>query len=501
MSNETLEKLIDHTRQTAILASVDELLNWDQRTLMPKSAEAYRSDQITLINGMVHQRNTDPKVGEWLDELAEQFPVDSTDDAAVTVHQLHKQYNKEKNVPAKLVEEISRARVKAHSAWVRARETDSFSEFAPNLKTIVNLFKEKTEAIGYTDCAYDVLLDDYEPDAKTAEVTAVFAELKDGLVPLIQEIGESSVRPDATIIERDFDIDAQRTFGLAAASAIGFDFDAGRLDVTHHPFCCTVGPKDCRITTRYNKNHFNGAFFGTLHEAGHGLYEQGLREEQFGLPPGEYCSLGIHESQSRLWENLVGRSRSFWEHFFPKAQSTFSNSLGDVSLEQFYGAVNDVEPSLIRVEADEATYSLHIIIRFEIEQEIFNGTLDVDDFPDAWNQKYVEYLGIKPPNDSDGVLQDVHWCEGLFGYFPTYALGNLYAAQFYSAAEKEIGDLNSHFRKGEFQPLLDWLRKNVHVTGKSRSAANILKDSTGETLSPTPMIAGLRKKYSEIYAL
>ncbi|MDA7541411.1 carboxypeptidase M32 [bacterium] len=501
MSNETLEKLIDHTRQTAILASVDELLNWDQRTLMPKSAETYRADQITLINGMVHQRNTDPRLGEWLAELVDQYPADSTDDAAVTVHRLYKQYNKEKNVPARLVEEISRARVKAHSAWVGARETNSFADFAPYLETIVKLFKEKTEAIGFGDCAYDVLLDDYEPDAKTSEVTAVFAELKDGLVPLIREIGESKYRPDKSIIERRFDIAAQRKFGLKAASAIGFDFDAGRLDVTHHPFCCTVGPKDCRITTRYNENHFNGAFFGTLHEAGHGLYEQGLREDQFGLPPGEYCSLGIHESQSRLWENLVGRSKAFWEHFFPKAQSAFANSIGDVTLDQFYGAVNYVEPSLIRVEADEATYSLHIIIRFEIEQAIFDGALDVIDFPAAWNQKYVEYLGIEPPNDSDGVLQDVHWCEGLFGYFPTYALGNLYAAQFFAAAEKEIGDMDSQFRNGEFQPLLNWLRENVHVTGKSRSATGILKAATGETLSPAAMIEGLRKKYSEIYSI
>ncbi|MEE2641232.1 MAG: carboxypeptidase M32 [Planctomycetota bacterium] len=496
---EVLEKLIASSRETMLLMSTEELLNWDQRTMMPAGAAEYRAEQITLLSGMIHQRLTDPQRGEWLEQLAEDSSIRPESDAGVIVSRLTRQYNKEKKVPRDLVEELSRTRVLAHESWVLAREKNDFSLFSGHLKTIVRLLREKTEAIGFEDSAYDVLLDDYEPDARTREIENVFTSLREALVPLIEKVVGSSRQPDHQITSRRFDVDAQRKVGMEAARLIGFDFNAGRLDVTHHPFCCTLGPNDCRLTTRYSENHFNSAFFGTMHEAGHGLYEQGLRKDQFGLPTGEYCSLGIHESQSRLWENMVGRSLAFWEFYFPRIQSVFPSALQDVSVESFFGAVNLVQPSLIRVEADEATYSLHIIIRFELEQEIFSGQFEVEDLPEAWREKYRKYLGVFSEGDDNGVLQDVHWSEALFGYFPTYALGNLYAAQLFQAADASLGGLDSLIREGEFGPLLEWLRRHVHRQGKSSTAAEIVENSTGNPLSCEPMIDYLESKYSLVY--
>ena len=497
--SDALTQLVNSSKEAAVLQSIEELLNWDQRTLMPPKAAEYRAEQITLLSGLLHEKITDPRRGEWLKELGESEVVNSDEDAKVNHQRLLRQFEKESKVPRKLVEELSKTRVLAHEAWVEAREKDDFSAFSAYLKTIVKLMQEKTQAIGFETCAYDVLLDDYEPDAKSSEITQVFAGLRDELVPLIEAIQGSDKKPQSEIVSRDFDVEKQKELGILAAKQIGFDFDAGRLDTTHHPFCTTLGPNDCRITTRYFKNHFNTAFFGTLHEAGHGLYEQGLRKDQFGLPTGEYCSLGIHESQSRLWENMVGRSLPFWNYFYSNLQSSFPETLNEVDVQAFFGAVNQVEPSLIRVEADEATYSLHIIIRFELEQEIFNGEVTIDDLPDAWRQKYAKYLRVSSETDRDGVLQDVHWSEALFGYFPTYALGNLYAAHFFDAADKAVGGLNAQMERGEFEPLLSWLRQHVHQVGKSRSATEILVAATGDNLSHTPFMDYLRKKYADIY--
>ncbi len=320
--------------------------------------------------------------------------------------------------------------------------------------------------MGYADCPYDALLDDFEPDELTANVRRVLADLREQLVPLVAAIGASSRRPNGEIFKRSFPVDRQEAFGKQAATAIGFDFSAGRVDVTAHPFCTTLGPRDCRITTRYHEDYFPAAFFGTLHESGHGMYEQGLPPEKYGLPTGEAISLGVHESQSRMWENLVGRSLSFWKHFYPEAQKQFPQVLNDVSLEDFYFAVNNVRPSLIRIEADEATYNLHILIRFELEQDLLDGKLSAADAPEAWHEKYRKYLGVSSPTDADGVLQDVHWSAGLIGYFPTYSLGNLYAAQYFEQARKDLGDLDAMFARGEFQPLLAWLRENIHRHGQ-----------------------------------
>jgi carboxypeptidase Taq len=301
------------------------------------------------------------------------------------------------------------------------------------------------------------------------------------------------------MLARRYPRDAQEAFGKMAAAAIGFDFQRGRLDVTHHPFCSGMGPHDCRITTRYDEQFFSSAFFGILHEAGHGIYDQGLRPDQFGLPPGTYLSLGIHESQSRMWENLVGRSRAFWRHFFPQLVAAFPAALQGIQPDEWFWAINHVQPSLIRVEADEATYNLHIIIRFELEQALLTGDLPVGDLPAAWREKYRQYLGIEPPTDADGCLQDIHWSAALIGYFPTYSLGNLYASQFYEQADRDLGGIDEQLARGEFAPLKEWLQRNIHQRGQCYSAAELVELVTGQPLSHAPLMRHLRGKLGPLY--
>ena len=496
------KELCQHVRETSYLESTSALLEWDQQTKLPARAGSYRSEQITFIAGQIHKRRTDPRLGELIGELSESsLAQDQHSDAGATIKELKRDYEKQVKLPVSLVESLAHAASAGQSLWVEARKENDFKKFAPQLKKIFELKKQQADALGWTDCRYDALLDEYEPGGKTSEVAEVLDALREDLVPLVAEIKDSGYKPPTEILRRKFPVEAQKKFGREASSKIGFQYDRGRLDITHHPFCTQTGPNDCRITTRYDENFFNSAFFGTLHEAGHGIYEQGLRGDQYGLAPGKYCSLGIHESQSRLWENLVGRSLSFWKYFFPIAQTHFPAALGDVELKDFYHAINNVSPSLIRVEADEATYNLHIIIRFQLEQAIIDGELDTDDLPSAWNQKYEEYLGLTPPSDSDGVLQDVHWSAGLVGYFPTYSLGNLYASQLFEAAQNSIGDLGVQFEKGEFLPLKNWLNKHVHQRGKCLSGPELGVEATGIKLSHKLLIEQLRERLSPIFGL
>jgi carboxypeptidase Taq len=502
MARPTFDKLCAHARETALLQSVAELLGWDERTKMPPAAGPYRAEQITYLSSLAHRRHTDPQLGDWLDELAaSDLASDPHSDAGATIRQMRREYEKLTKLPQTLVEELTRASVLGQQAWVEARKNDDFATFAPILERIVNLKRQQAEAIGYADCPYDALLDDFEPGETTKNVAGVLEGLRSELVPLVAAIAESSRKPNLDILKRRYPIDAQESFGKQAATAIGFEFNRGRLDVTHHPFCAGMGPDDCRLTTRYDERFFPSGFFSILHEAGHGIYDQGLRSDQYGLPPGTYVSLGIHESQSRMWENMVGRSVAFWRHFFPLAQQAFPKALGDTQVEDFCFAVNDVRPSLIRVEADEATYNLHIIIRFELEQALINDGLAIKDLPAAWNQKYRDYLDIEPPTDADGVLQDVHWSAALIGYFPTYALGNLYAAQFYAQAAKDVGPLDEQFERGEFASLLGWLREKIHRQGQCYSARELVETVTGQPLSHDWLIAYLREKYTSYYDL
>jgi carboxypeptidase Taq len=494
--------LLSHAREAALLASVQGLLEWDEQTKMPTAAGEYRAEQIAFLAGEIHRRQTDPRVGEWLSELADgPLAADPHGETGTVIREMRRDFEKKSRLPRSLVEELSRVSVQGQQAWVEARKADDFPRFRPLLARTVELKRQEAAALGYTTTPYDPLLDDYEPGATAAEVGRVLAELRDALTPLIERIAGSRRQPDKSVVLREFPVAAQEEFGREAAAAIGFDFSAGRLDVTPHPFCGGAGPRDVRITTRYNDRDFGDAFFSILHEAGHGLYEQGLPAEHFGLPTGEAVSLGIHESQSRMWENQVGRSRAFWEQFLPRAQQRFPAALGDATVERFHAAINVVEPSLIRVDADEATYNLHVLIRFELERALVEGDLPVDDLPGAWREKYRKYLGVEPPSDADGCLQDVHWSAGLFGYFPTYALGNLYAAQFFAQARRDLGDLDEQFRRGEFAPLLGWLRERIHRHGQRWTAGELVRNVTGKPLSHDDWIASMEQKYGELYGL
>ncbi len=498
----TYESLCQHVRQIGLLGSVEELLGWDERTMMPAGGAEHRAEQMTLLSGLIHERWLDPQLADWLNELTESpLAADPVSDAGATIRDVVRQHKRRTSLPKTLVEELTRTAVLGQNAWQEARANDNFPAFRPWLEKLVGLKQQEADAVGYEACRYDALLDEYEPGQRTAETSQVLAGLRDELVPLIHAIGESSREPDTSVLSREFSVDGQEAFGRVAASRIGFDFSRGRLDVTTHPFCCSPGPSDVRITTRYNPRFFNEAFFGILHEAGHGIYEQGLRVDQHGLPLGEAASLGLHESQSRMWENLVGRSRAFWEYAYPEAQKQFPAALGDVTLDTFYFAINAVRPSLIRVEADEATYNLHILVRFELEQALIDGQLPVAELPAAWSAKYRDYLGIEPSTDTEGVLQDIHWSSGAIGYFPTYSMGNLFAAQLFDGADRDLGGLDASFRRGDFEPLKEWLREHVHQHGRRHRAADLVRQVSGSELSHEPLMAALKRKLEPLYAL
>ena len=495
-------QLCQHARETALLTATESMLGWDERTNMPPEAAEYRAEQMTLLSGIIHQRRTDPRLGDWLRELAESpLAADPHSDTGTTIRQSKREYDKRVKLPQSLVEELTRTASLGQHAWQTARADNDYRTFQPLLAKTFELKRAQADALGFVEERYDALLDDFEPGERTSNISRVLADLRDALIPLVSAIAGSGRRPDVSILSRHYPTGMQESFSRSAAAKIGFDFCRGRLDVTAHTLCTGLGPHDCRITTRYDEHFFNTAFFGTLHEAGHGIYDQGLPTDLYGLPPAEAISLGIHESQSRMWENLVGRSRAFWEYFFPSAQQSFPACLADESLDEFYFAINDVRPSLIRVEADEATYNLHILIRFELERALLSDELSVADLPGAWNEKYTQYLGIQPETNADGVLQDIHWSAGLVGYFPTYSLGNLYASQFFAQANADLGDLSAQFVRGEFAPLGEWLRANIHAHGQRYTAAELVQRITGKPLSHAPLMAHLYQKLAPLYGL
>ncbi|QDV53864.1 carboxypeptidase M32 [Gimesia fumaroli] len=501
-SPQAYEELITRLKKTALLSSCSAVLEWDEQTYLPPAGAEHRANQLALMAGIIHEQTTNPEIRNLLQELEENsnFAEDSLEQA--NIREARHEYDRATKLPRRLVEELSRVATLSHHAWVDARKANQFHDFLPWLKQMIDLKREEAAAIGYEGGqAYDALLDGYEPGTTSEMIEQAFVPLRNELVALVSEIKDSGITPDISILTRKYPIEKQREFSITAAEKIGFDFNAGRLDIAAHPFCSGFGPGDCRLTTRYDEHHFPGAFFGTLHEAGHGIYEQGLNQEDFGTPVGSFTSLGIHESQSRMWENLVGRSRAFWNHFYQPAQTQFPEALSNVKQEEFYRAINDVRPSFIRVEADEVTYNLHIMLRFELEKSLISGDLDPAALEAVWNEKFFEYFGIIPDTPANGCLQDVHWSAGLIGYFPTYALGNMYAAHFYNAAEKELGDLNSLITKGEFTPLKEWLNQNIHKRGKLFRANQLVKVVTGESLSHEPLIDQLQNKYSELYNL
>jgi carboxypeptidase Taq len=501
-ADHTYGQLITAVKEISLLGTSASVLHWDQETYMPPKGAETRGNQVSLLARLAHEQFTDKKIGELLGEVENsEFVKDRDSDAAVNCRELRRAYHRATKIPATLVAEISKTAVLGHVAWIDARKESNFPEFKPWLAKMLDLRKQEAECVGYKTVIYDALLDEYEPHETTENLKRVFESLRDPLIELVAKIKASPRKAPVEILERHYPAAAQEFFARDAAKAVGFDFDAGRLDTSVHPFCTDFSPHDVRMTTRYDEHYFGDAFFGVLHETGHGLYGQGLPIEQVGTPLGEPVSLGIHESQSRMWENLVARSRAFWEHFFPKAQVVFAQQLKDVTPEQWYFAINDVRPSFIRTESDEATYNLHILLRFEMEQAMLSGEIGVDDVPAAWTERMEKYFGLTPPDDAKGALQDTHWSGGAFGYFPTYTLGNLYAAQFFEQARKDLGDLHAMFARGEFAPLLNWLRQNIHRHGKRYTARELVKRVTGKDLSAEPLLNHLRRKAAELYGV
>jgi carboxypeptidase Taq len=496
------DELVRRAREDALLASCAELLGWDEETYMPRGGVAHRANQLALLAGLQHDRTTDPRLGELLGVLEHSSLVaDPLSPEAVNVRELRRLHDRLRRLPRSLVEELARITSLAQQEWVTARANADYAHFRPWLERIVALKRQEAEAIGYDTTAYDALLDEYEPGARSLEIACLFDALRQELVPLVTAITAARRQPHVVLLRREYPLERQRIFGEAVAAALGFDFQRGRLDTTTHPFFSSIGPGDCRIATRYSLHHFSDGFFSILHEVGHALYEQGLAAEHWGTPMGEAVSLGVHESQSRLWENTIGRSRPFWEHFFPRARQVFHQALAGVSLEDFHFAVNYVAPTLIRVQADEVTYNLHILVRFELERALVSGNLKAADLPAAWNEAYQHYLGITPANDTEGCLQDGHWGAGLIGYFPTYTLGNLMAAQLFAQARRDLGDLSQPFARGEFGDLLGWLRERVHSQGHRYPATRLLSQVTGSPLDHRPLVQTLQSKYGELYGI
>ncbi|MGE3820754.1 MAG: carboxypeptidase M32, partial [Isosphaeraceae bacterium] len=474
------EELIGRSREQSLIASCSSILGWDEQTYMPPGGASYRGEQLAMLAGLHHDRATDPRIGELLATVETSALVgDPESPEAVNVRELRRTFDRLTRLPRSLVEELARVTSKAHLEWVAAKRDRDFNTLRPSLETIFQLKRDEAACLGGGDEPYDALLDEYEPGAKSQDLAAVFSALREELVPLVVSITEAGRRPQTEILHRDYPVDRQRVFAEAAASAIGFDFHRGRLDTTEHPFCTGIGPGDTRITTRYDVRNFSDAFFGVLHEVGHGLYDQGLDPEHHGTPMGEAISLGVHESQSRMWENIVGRSRSFWTYWFPLARQIFRDALRDVTVEQFHFAINEVKPSLIRVQADEVTYNLHVLVRFELERALLAGDLAVSDLPGAWNDAYASHLGVSPAHDGEGCLQDVHWSAGLVGYFPTYTLGNVFAAQLFHQAWDDLGDLSGAFSSGRFDGLREWLRTHVHRHGRRFHSTQLLTRLTG----------------------
>jgi carboxypeptidase Taq len=474
------------------------LLGWDQHVMMPQKGASIRAEQMATVGRIAHTKFISPEIGSLLDDLrgwGEQHDYDSFEASVIRV--AARDWEKSRQVPPELRAEMSRSAALANQVWVDARQANDFKAFLPVLRKNLDLRKRYIDCFEVKDEPYDIVLDDYERDMTTKEVRRIFDYLKEHQAPLVKEVaarGGNDAKP------REYSFDAQKTFELEVVKAFGFTDDAWRLDPTVHPFASGTGITDIRITTRYFPDHLGG-LFGTMHEFGHGLYERQVDPSLERSPLARGVSLGMHESQSRMWENLVGRSQPFWRHFFPRLQELFPTLAGE-DVDSWYREVNRVEPSLIRVEADEATYNLHIILRFELEQAMLADDFKLEELPEQWNSRMWDYLGIEVPNDTEGVLQDVHWSGGSIGYFPTYALGNLISAQIWEKITSELPSLDSDFEQGEFGGLRDWLRDNLHVHGRKYTPAETLERVVGTPeIDPGPYVRYLRSKLADIYGI
>jgi carboxypeptidase Taq len=500
------KKLLEKVKDPFILQSAASIIHWDMETMMPPKAIKLRSLQLAMLSRIGHKMSTDPEIGVLLEKIMKHPEYDRLDVVQKrNTYLIKKHYDEQTKLPEELVAETSKQEAITVDTWKKAKAAKNFSMFKPELEKLVDLKKKAAEIlmkVKETATPYDALIDIFEPKMTSEIISKVFEELKEGLISLLRKCEASSKQPDILILKRQVPIDIQRKIAKSLAEFIGYDIESkksgGRIDETEHPF--TTGYyDDVRITTHYYEDNFTSAIFSTLHEGGHALYEQNLNPEWIFQPVGTGCSMGFHESQSRFVENMVGRSREFWIYFLPKLKELTGSVLSNVELDRFVHAVNQVKPSKIRIEADEVTYCLHIIVRFNLERDLFNDKITVAELPQIWNQSYKEYLGVDVKNDSEGVMQDTHWASGYYGYFPSYALGNIYSAQILARMEKDLQEWRKQISKWDFREVKQWLVKNVHSYGNLYDPADLIKRITGEELDVKPYLNYLYKKYSKLY--
>jgi len=496
MKSKPIDELKKRLLEISDLSSALGLLNWDRDVYMPVQGENRRAASIAQLSSIIHNKFISIDSDHLLTNLKKQLDTKKLKgDDIVIVAETWRIFDRERKLTEQFVSELALTTSKAQGIWVEARKKNDFKLFLPWLTKIINLKRQEAEYVGYAKSPYDALIDTYEPGMTAEKASQILKDLKDFLIPFLKEIKSSKIKINSKIIEGDFPLDKQIEFNEMIVKAMGFDLTAGRIDTTTHPFAMGLHPQDVRITTRYLQSDLLYSLGSIIHEAGHGLYEQGLPSEHFGTPLAETVSLGIHESQSRMWENLIGKSRPFWKYFYPILQRKFPIPFEKVSFDKFYAILNLVQPSPIRTEADEVTYNLHVILRFEIEKEMIEGSIDLKQLPKIWRAKMKEYFGINVPTDAPGVLQDVHWSAGLIGYFPTYSFGNLYSAQFFTAMRKDIPDIDEKMSRGEFKEIRNWLKKHIHAHGKTYTADRLVEKVTGEPLQSKYFIDYLRSKF------
>jgi carboxypeptidase Taq len=491
---DALTQLKERLARVTDVERVLRVLGWDQQTMMPPAGWKHRGDHLATLSRIRHETLISNETGRLLDELRDtEESLDPASDDGALIRLARRDYEKAVKVPTELRAEMTRTATEARTIWVQARADSNFELFRPLLERTYELRNEYIDCFGDVEEPYDILLDDFEPETTTAEVTQTFSELKAELIPLIAELRDQEV-DDSFLHGGTFPIDAQKRLAKEVVTLFGFRPDTWRLDPTEHPFASGAGVDDIRITTHYDPETMK-SFFSTMHEYGHGLYSHQLPRRLERLPIGGPCSLGIHESQSRMWENLVGRSRPFWQFFYPRAQEAFPEQLRGVELERFLAGINRVKPSLIRIKADEVTYGMHVMLRFELEQDLVHGRVAVRDLPQVWNERMHEYLGVEVPNDAQGVLQDTHWASGSIGYFSTYLLGTVMSVQIWEKILEDVPDLEEQIERGEFSALREWLGEHIHSLGRKFTPQETLRRATGSTIDPKPYLAYLRAKY------
>ena len=495
---DALDQLKSRLETIQSLGAIANLLVWDQRTIMPPAGAANRGAHLAALQQLGHELLIDPEVGRLLEELRPlEESLDPDSDDAATIRVARRDYDKAVRVPPELSAEMARAAAEAAPIWLEAKATSNFALFLPALEHAVELRRRYIDCFDPADEPYDILLDDFEPETKSADVTRIFAEIKAELVPMIAELRGSEV--DDSFLTADFPIEPQIALGEEVVDVFGHRPGTWRIDPTEHPFASGAGIDDIRVTTHYYEDSLE-SLFSTMHEYGHGLYQHQIRRDIAHLPIGSASSLGIHESQSRLWENLVGRSMPFWRFFYPRLQARLPEQFGGVELDRFYAAINRVQPSLIRIRADEVTYGMHVILRFELEQDIVNGRVDLADLPRIWNERMEEYLGVEVPDDANGVLQDVHWSAGLIGYFSTYLLGTVMSVQIWEKMGEDLPDLEDQVERGEFGAIRGWLGEHVHASGRKYPPQETLRRAVGSTIDAKPYLAYLKRKYGAAVA-